>query len=55
MAKASSSTASFGIIPIVAAIVGSQKDSFTDVLREFPLGISAELTGSRFKRTKSPA
>ena len=30
MAKASSSTTSFGMIPIVAAIVGSQKDSFAD-------------------------
>ena len=47
MAKASSSTASFGMIPIVAAIVGSQKDSFADVLREFPLGITrSEVNGS---------
>ena len=40
MAKASSSITSFGMTPIVATIVGSQKDSFADVLREFPHGIT---------------
>ena len=54
MAKASSSITSFGMIPIVAAIVGSQKDSFADVLREFPLGITrSEVNGSVVGADKS--
>ena len=47
MAKASSDIASFCMIPIVAAIVGSQRNSLADVLREFPIGITrSEVKGS---------